>query len=274
MIQKTKNPQLAKFWFFLLLLLFVACATSPTGRKQFLVMPDDQMNEMGSQAFGEMKSKALLESNSKINSYVKCIAQKIANQAQDQTGVKSWEVIVFRDKQVNAFALPGGKIGVYTGILPVANSQHQLAAILGHEVGHVIARHSNERVSQSVATDTALATVAAMMKTEGPRKNMLMAALGLGAQFGVALPHSRAHENEADLIGLKLMAQAGFDPRESVVLWQNMAKASEGAPPEFMSTHPANSTRIANLSNNMEEALSLYTNAQKAGQTPNCGKLE
>lgn len=254
-------------------LFLAACATSPTGRKQFILVSDGEMNQMGYQAFNEMKTKTPIEYNSKINAYVKCVAQTITQEAQDQTGVKNWEVIVFRDPSANAFALPGGKIGVHTGILSIASSADQLAAILGHEVGHVISRHGAERVSQSTATQSGLSLADAMLDTQNTNRNLILAGLGVGAQLGVILPFSRKHESEADEIGLYLMANAGFNPEESIELWRNMAKAGSSSTPEFMSTHPTNSTRISKLQSNMPKAKSLFKKAQSAGKYPNCGSI-
>src|SRR3989344_2912121 len=134
----------------LLVVLINGCATSPAGRRQVMLVPDSQMNAMGSQSFQQMKQQTPIESDPATNRYVQCVAMAIAHEAREQTNVSDWEVVVFRDKTANAFALPGGKIGVHTGILPVAKTPGQLAAVLGHEVGHVIARHGNERVSQGL----------------------------------------------------------------------------------------------------------------------------
>lgn len=246
------------------------CVTSPTGRKQFIAVSDGEMNQMGHQAFDEMKKKTPIEHDAQINTYVKCVAQAIAREAHDKTGVKNWEVVVFKDASANAFALPGGKIGVHTGMLAVAKTPDQLAAVLGHEVGHVIARHGAERVSQSTLTQTGYVIADALLDKKNENRNLILAT-GLGlAQFGLLLPFSRKHETEADEIGLYLMAQAGFVPEQSVELWKNMAKASAGSPPEFMSTHPANSSRISNLRSNMAKANSLYNQAVANGKDQNC----
>lgn len=248
----------------------LGCSTSPTGRKQLILMPDGQMNSMGVQAFDEMKKKQTVETDPKIVNYVRCVAMPIAKEATDKTGVKDWEVQVFREDSANAFALPGGKIGVLTGLLKVAKTQGQLAAVLGHEVGHVIARHGNERVSQNVATQGGLVAASVATK-DSEHRDLILAGLGVGAQFGVLLPYSRTHESEADIIGLKLMSQAGFDPREAVELWKNMAAASGGkAPPQFMSTHPSNETRIRNLSEGLPEAMKIFEQAQAQGKKPTC----
>ncbi|MBC7384992.1 MAG: M48 family metallopeptidase [Cryobacterium sp.] len=249
-----------------------SCTSSPLGRRQLMVMPDSKMNEMGVQSFEEMKKATPIETNPEINAYVKCVALPITREAGDATGVSSWEIVVFKDKTANAFALPGGKIGVHTGMLPVAKTPGQLAAVLGHEVGHVIAKHGNERVSEGMITQ-GLASVAAISVKDPKYQSLVMAGLGIGAQYGIALPHSRTQESEADLIGLDLMARSGFDPRESVGLWQNMSAASGGnAPPQFLSTHPSNETRISALQSHIPEALTKYEAAQKAGKAPHCVK--
>jgi predicted Zn-dependent protease len=245
-------------------MVLAGCGTSPTGRNQLLVFPADQLDAMGVQAFDEMRSQLTVESDPAINDYVRCVANAIADEVPDKR--TNWEVVVFKDDNVNAFALPGGKMGVYTGMLKLVENQDQLASVLGHEVGHVIAQHGNERMSQQQLTNVALAAAAG----SGYLDTASMQALGLGAQIGILLPYSRAHESEADVIGLDLMAEAGFDPRESVQLWKNMEKAGGGAPPEFLSTHPAGGTRIDNLLSQMADALRSYNDARAKGKKPSC----
>jgi predicted Zn-dependent protease len=244
-------------WLSLLFIFVNACATSPRGRKQLILVPDDQMEAMGIQAFAEMKVQKPVNTDARVNSYVRCVADAVTSAVDGGAGRK-WEVLVFADDSANAFALPGGKIGVFTGLLKIAQTPSQLATVIGHEVGHVIARHGNERVSEAVAAQGGLEVISAAMKEKGPQHDLIMAALGLGAQFGVLLPHSRVQETEADVIGLDLMAKAGFDPRESVNLWQNMEKSSGGQPPEFLSTHPSHGARIEKLRQNMSHAIKLY----------------
>ena len=224
---------------------------------------------MGAQAFDDLKGKTPREYNSAINSYVKCVANAVTREAVDHTGVSSWEVVVFKDASANAFALPGGKIGVHTGMLKVATSAGQLAAVLGHEVGHVIARHGAERVSQAMATQAGLLATGVALK-DNRNQGTIMAALGVGAQFGILLPHGRKQESESDEIGQQLMSMAGFDPRESVQLWKNMARAGGGAAPEWLSTHPSNNRRIKDLESNMHLAMDLYKTAQSQGKVPGC----
>lgn len=259
--------------------LILFCFTSslilagPVKRNRILLVPNSMMNSMGTSAFEDIKKSTPKETDPKINQHIQCIVSNILKYTKDRTGVKRWETVVFRDNAVNAFALPSGKIGVYTGLMRVAETADQLAAVLGHEVGHVIAEHGNERVSQGFLVQGGLGLLSSVIGDKGSKKNqMLMGALGLGAQFGVLLPHSRIHESESDLIGLELMAKAGFDPRASVQLWKNMGKASGGKqPPEFMSTHPSHKTRIKDLNSNMKAAMGHYEKARQRGQIPNCG---
>ncbi|MGI0026016.1 MAG: M48 family metallopeptidase, partial [Nitrososphaera sp.] len=173
-----------------------------------------------------------------------------------------WEVNVIKDdKTMNAFALPGGKIAVYTGIFPIARNEAGLAAIMGHEVVHALARHGGERMSQGLLTQLGLEAANIALASQGASQIVMqsaMAALGVGANVGVLLPFSRAHESEADYIGLLLAAQAGYDPREAVRVWERMEQVSKGQPAEFLSTHPSHGTRISQLEGWMNEALSYY----------------
>ena len=245
--------------------LAAACATSPTGRSQLVLLPDSQMNEMGLQAFSGIKEKTPVEHDPVINRYVQCVSGAITREVGGR-----WEVVVFQDDSANAFALPGGRIGVHTGLLKVATSQDQLATVIGHEVAHVQARHSNERVSQQFAVEQGLGLVNAIANPQTGTGQTLMGLLGVGAQYGVLLPFSRVQESEADSIGLRLMARAGFDPRESIRLWQNMDRAGNGQPPEFLSTHPSHATRVSDLNRNMAEALRLQSQATALGKKPAC----
>ncbi|BCX89903.1 hypothetical protein MIN45_P2277 [Methylomarinovum tepidoasis] len=251
-------------WVFLCLWL-AACATSPMGRSQLVLMPEDQLVQMGLQAFEQIKRKETVETDPALNTYVRCVVDALTRDLGGQ-----WDVVVFRSDQVNAFALPGGHIGVYTGLLQVAENQHQLAAVIGHEIGHVLARHSNERMSQQFAVQQGLALVQAIANPGSATGQLAMAALGLGAQVGVLLPYSRIQESEADLIGLELMARAGFDPREAVALWRNMDRAGKAAPPEWLSTHPSHETRIREIEAYLPKVMPLYQQARAQGRTPRC----
>jgi predicted Zn-dependent protease len=235
-----------------------------------MMMPDTEMSQMGLQAFTKLKQTKPVTTNSRYTSFVNCIAQPITQ----LVGGGVWEIVVFEDSSLNAFALPGNKIGVYTGLVNMVTDQSQLAAVIGHEIGHVLAKHSNERMSQQTAVSQGMSMVGAVVGAPTTAMGQLgMSALGMAAEYGVLLPYSRTQESEADVIGLDLMAKSGFDPRQSLVLWQKMSQASGGQePPEFMSTHPANASRISELSNNMPRAVQEYQQAQASGRHPNCSK--
>lgn len=254
----------------LLLGLAFGCVTSPTGRKQLMVVSDSQMNSMGVQAFAQIKAEIPIDRDPRANQYVRCIVDPIILQLPDRPRVSDWEVVVFRDDTPNAFAVPGKKIGVHTGMFKVAKTDAQMAAVLGHEVGHVLARHSGERASQNTLGDATLVVGALALGTDNPKAGVALGVLGLGVRFGVLMPYERTHENEADQIGLDLMAKAGFDPRQSVQLWKNMSEAGGAKMPEFLSTHPADQTRMKNLEGKMQPALSEYQRAQAAGRRPSC----
>lgn len=250
---------------FLFAALMSACATSPEGRSQLAFLPDSQMDQMGVQAFTEIKSKERVDTNPSDNAYVKCVAMAITDALPDK---KQWEVVVFQDDQVNAFALPGGKIGVLSGLLKVAATPDQLAAVIGHEVGHVLARHGNERASEQLLEQGGLGLLGSVLaQPNTPKYQLIMAGLGVGAQFGLAMPHSRTQESEADAIGLELMSKAGFDPNQAIVLWHNMDKAGGGGTPEWLSDHPANGRRIDDLHAKLPSAMALY---KASGRHPNC----
>ena len=259
---------LNKFILTLSCCLLTACATSPTGRSQFIYMSDSKMNQMGLQAFDNLKKEKPRTQNTRYTQFVNCITEAITY----ETG-GDWEVVVFEDDSLNAFALPGNKIGVHTGLIKLVDNQDQLAAVIGHEVGHVLSKHSNERMSQKTAVNLGVTMVSAISVPTSALGQAAVSALGLGAEYGVILPFSRLQESEADIIGLDLMAKAGFDPRQSVNLWQKMAAASKGPQPsEFMSTHPAHETRIKELSKHIPNAMQFYQQAHSIGKTPNCHK--
>ncbi len=249
--------------------LFTAsCATSPTGQRQLSLVPDSQIESMGVSAYSEMKAKIPISRNAKQTAYVRCIADAITDELDGST---SWEVTLFDDDQVNAFALPGGKIGVYTGLLKVAETPDQLAAVMGHEVAHVLANHGKARLSANMAGQAGLLVGQILIGSSGSkRSHAAMAALGIGLQVGVLMPYGRSHETEADVLGLDLLAKAGFDPRASTQLWRNMAAANPSAPPELLSTHPAPTTRISNLQRRMPKALGIYQQARNSGRVPAC----
>ncbi len=251
-----------------LLVTIAACGVSPMGRRQLLLLPDDDLDRQGLEAYAQYKRDVPATPSEGDRDYVACVTQSLAEEVESGHAPATWEFTVFEDPTPNAFALPGGKIGVHSGLLDVAETDAQLAAVLGHEMAHVLAQHSNERISASQVADLALLIADATTDMDP----QILAGLGLGAHYGLILPYSRAHESEADLIGLDLMARAGFDPREAVLLWRNMEKnaSEEGAGPEFLSTHPTYRTRTQDLDRRMPRALHLYHEARARGRTPWC----
>lgn len=252
----------------------LGCVTSMTGRQQLLIYSESQMAQMGAAAFTDLQSKTPRSSNSKQVTYVRCVTNAITAVVPPErmrvVSVTGWEVELFDEDSANAFALPGGKIGVHTGLLKVATTPGQLAAVLGHEVGHVLDRHGNARVSSGALAEMGMQFGSILLGAETPQKQALMGALGAGVQYGALMPFSRGQESDADLIGVELMARAGFDPNESVTLWQNMGRAGGAAPPEFLSTHPSSTTRISQLQAAIPKVMPLYQQAQAAGRRPSC----
>ena len=221
--------------------------------------------------FAEMKaSMPMITDREKID-YIACVANAVVTVLGPPYSDLQWEMAIFEVDSVNAFAMPGGKIGVMEGILKAAQNQHQLAAVIGHEIAHVTADHSSERASRGKLSGVGI-QVAAVLLGGGHRGATYSAyeALNQGAQFGLMLPFSRNQETEADVIGLKYMAMAGFDPRQAVPLWQNMMDEAGNEPAEFMSTHPSSEKRIDALISQWGEALPLYNEALEQGRDPNC----
>jgi predicted Zn-dependent protease len=255
-------------------LVVSACSTTMTGRKQLTLISEDKMDAMGIAAFSSLKAQGKLSQDPGVNDYVICVARAILEviPAEHQPDDGRWEVLVFEDNTPNAFALPGSKIGVHSGMLEVAVTPGQLAAVLGHEVSHVLLRHGNERMSQSILADATVNAASVAAGTAVPQyQEMIVGGLGVGAQFGVLLPFSRKHESEADEVGQMFMAQAGFHPAEAITLWQNMAQQQGGdAPKQWQSTHPSDMTRIQKLQANLPAAMQVYEMAGAAGKGPSC----
>ena len=264
---------LGMLWILLLGIGVAACSTTMTGRRQLTLINDSKMDAMGLAAFASLKQQGKLSQDQMVNDYVRCVAGAILEVIPADGGPEDgkWEVLVFEDSTPNAFALPGGKIGVHTGMLDVATTPSQLAAVLGHEVGHVLLRHGNERMSQSILTDSVLSAGSAAAGVAAPEyQRLIVGGLGVGAQYGVLLPFSRKHESEADEVGQIFMAQAGFYPAEAITLWQSMAEAGSGGPAQWQSTHPSDETRIARLRANLPMAMREYEKARAAGKNPKC----
>jgi predicted Zn-dependent protease len=252
-------------WSLVVSLSVLACVTVPeTGRKQLEVIPDGYMNSLGAQEYADLKAQEKISSDARLTQAIGEVGRRIAKASGKGF---AWEFTLFDSKEVNAFCLPGGKVGVYTGLLPVAKTNAGLAAVLGHEVAHAVARHGAERATQSLLVAGTLVTVDQVM-TDPKRKQIVMAALGLGAQFGVMLPYSRAHESEADKIGLIYMARAGYDPAEAVELWHRMAKEGGASPPEILSTHPDPSRRADALRAQIPSVKGAYDASAKVPTAP------
>ena len=256
------------------LALLAGCATSPTGRSQFIAVSDAQMDQLGATSFERMKQSDKLSRDVRKQAAARCVVDALKRGLPPSAQRTAWEVQVFEDASPNAFALPGGKVGVNTGMWTVARSQDELAAVLAHELAHVIARHAAERVSQQMAAGVALEAAQAYSgaRTSPENTRMLMGALGLGAQVGVMLPFSRAHETEADVLGQRIMAEAGFDPEGAVRLWQGMIAnaGSSGRPPQILSTHPDPQNRIAALQARVSELRPVAEQARADGRRPAC----
>lgn len=257
------------------------CETNPyTGRKQLLMTSIGQEMQMGAQAYDQVKSDPQMRPSQDPREIepVQRVAARIVEAAKRSKYAEvakqfQWEVTVIKDdKTANAFALPGGKMAVYTGMFPMAKTEAGLAAVMGHEVVHALARHGAERMSQGQVANVGLQVVGAAIGLSGGNPMLgqaTMAALGAGAQVGVLLPFSRKHESEADYVGILLAADAGYDPRESVALWERMAEATGGGgPSEFLSTHPSHDTRIDQLKEWMPEAMAVYQKRAKMPVTP------
>ncbi len=258
-------------------LLLSACATttSSTGRKQYVgAVSQQQLNQLGAQAFDQVKGEKPLTQDGKQSAYVRCVVDAIVHELPPQWQQGGWEEAVFVDKSPNAFALPGGKVGVYTGIFDVARNQDQLAAVIGHEIGHVIDNHHNERITRQMGAAGAVQLLGALAGAKYGESGSNIATQGgsILAQGGFLLPGTREQETEADVVGQRLMAQAGFDPRQAVDLWQNMLAASGGSrPPEWLSTHPDPKSRIGELRKRADALMPAYEQSRAAGRKPKCG---
>ncbi|MDD9858985.1 MAG: M48 family metallopeptidase [Nitrospira sp.] len=251
-----------------LLTLVVGCAMNPyTNRMQLLLISEEEEINMGRRAWAESLSRNITVSHDPAQvDPVRRIAKRIIEAAKqskyaERAKAFEWDVnVIEADDIPNAWVLPGGKIAIYTGIFPIAKKESGLAAIIGHEVVHALARHGAERISQRTVSSVGVSLASAflgMNPAAGQLANLALAG-------GVLLPFSRSHESEADYIGLLLAARAGYDPEEAIRVWRRMSHGSKGSRPEFLSTHPSHDTRIENLTEWMPEALAIYKQSQKA----------
>lgn len=259
-----------KFFSLATLLFLLGCSTVPiTGRKQLSFIPQGQLLTLSDQSYKEVLSKSTVSTNVSWNQKVSDVGRKIADSAEvfmRENGMEKdlanykWEFnLIQDDKTVNAFCMPGGKIVVYTGILPVVKDDNGLATVMSHEVAHAIANHGGERMSQQLVVQAGGLGLAQVMKTKPAlAQQIIMQAYGAGSQVGILLPYSRSHESEADHIGLILMARAGYDPKTATAFWERMSALGGAKPPELLSTHPANARRIADIDKEIPEAEKYY----------------
>lgn len=251
-----------------------ATTTSPTGRRQVVgAVSEAQLAQLGEQAFAEAKAKMPQARDGRSAQYVSCVVNSLVRHLPSDWQQLRWESAVFQDDEPNAFALPGGKVGVNTGIFKVARNQDQLAGVIAHEIGHVYAHHHNERITRQMGAQfgVQLAQILA-----GSRYGQgAMDAVGQGgsilAQTGLLLPGSRTQELEADVIGQELMAKAGYDPHGAIGLWQNMTAAGGSRPPQWLSTHPDPQSRLQEMQVRADQLAPVYTAARQAGNNPRCG---
>lgn len=251
------------------LLLVSGCSSVPvTGRRQLLVMSQTEENKLGLTAYQQVLEEEPVTKQVKVSELVRRVGNRIAAVA-DRPDF-DWDFNVIESPTQNAFCLPGGKVAVYTGILPVCRTEAGLAVVMSHEIGHAIARHGGERMSHQTVQNTVKKGVELLVKdTKSTTQNIVLTAYGAGAQYGAILPYSRKHELEADEIGVMLMAKAGYDPTEAPEFWERFSAAKEGSetPMEFLSTHPSDARRSAALREKLPEAMQAYQQAAvKYGQ--------
>jgi predicted Zn-dependent protease len=252
--------------------LLVSCSKNAlTGKSQFTLLPESELQSMATQQYQQFLStnKVVATSNNRDAEMVRRVGQRVTKAVEtyyasqgisDKLAGYKWEYNLVDDKAVNAWCMPGGKIVVYTGLLPITQNEAALAAVMGHEVSHALLQHGNQRMSQQMGTEAVgLGLSVALSSKPAATQNLFMTAFGVGSQIGVLLPFSRKHELEADDWGLKFAAMAGYNPQEAINLWKRMEAASNGQkPPEFLSTHPSEANRIQQLEKLMPEAMKYY----------------
>lgn len=267
---KLKTNILKSFSTAIMAVVFLhSCSTVPlTGRKQLSMLPESELTTMGIAAYGDFMKQTKVSKDNAETRMVKDLAGKITGAAEQylrQNGLESrisdfqWEINLIEDETPNAWAMPGGKMVVYTGILPYTKTPEGLAVVVAHEIAHVVARHGNERMSQGLLIQTGgLALSVAMAEKPQATQQLLMAAYGIGSTVGISLPFSRTHEYEADYLGLIFMSMAGYNPNVAVEFWERMSALGGARPPEYLSTHPSDQNRIAQIKKLMPEAIKYY----------------
>jgi predicted Zn-dependent protease len=247
-----------------------SCSKVPvTGRKQVSLLPASQMFAMSYQQYDEFLKEHPLSTDAQKTALVKNVGHRIQKAVEDYLAEKgmsqqlegyAWEFNLVEDEQMNAWCMPGGKVVVYTGLLPVTRDEAGLAVVMGHEIAHAVADHGNERVSQMLLTQLGGVALSVALKDKPEQTQAIwMTAFGVGSQLGVLMPYSRLHESEADHLGLIFMAMAGYDPHEAIRFWERMSDVKQGqAPPEFLSTHPSDNRRIRDITRLIPEAMQYY----------------
>jgi predicted Zn-dependent protease len=257
----------------LILLFLLSCATVPvTGRQQLNLIPAQSILSMSFQQYDQFLKEHKLSMNREQSEMVKRVGRRV-QKAVEQYFIDNnlsyklkefaWEFNLVESQDVNAWCMPGGKVVVYTGILPYTKDETGLAVVMGHEIAHAIAAHGNERMSHMLAIQLGgMALGVALAEKPKETRNLWMTAFGVGATVGFVLPYSRLHESEADRLGLLFMAMAGYNPNAAVAFWEGMSQQKKGAPPEFLSTHPSDRTRITNIKKLIPEIMPYYRTAQ------------
>jgi predicted Zn-dependent protease len=239
-----------------LLFALLGCASGP------MLIPESHLAAMAATEFEKIKQEMPISTDPDGNAQVARVSQRLADTLGSEMPEADWEYVLIENPAANAFAMPGGKIAVFTGLLDIVESDDELAAVVGHEIAHVLLRHANQRMSAEILRAIgAAATVVATDDMEDDDRALVLAAYGVGSQVGVMLPYSRHHESQADHLGLMIAARSGYDPRAAVTFWEKMAADNPGAQPEFLSTHPGYDTRIQNLRETMPEAMQAYASA-------------
>lgn len=242
------------------------CTTVPvTGRHELNFVSSDQEMALGLSSFDQLKKDTPISQDPQVNALVQSVGRRVAQVAAKDLPNAQWEFVVFESKEANAFCLPGGKVGVYTGILPITRNEAGLATVLGHEIGHAVAHHGASRMSQEELTQAFGQALNSSLSTADPRvQGMVSVAYGVGTQVGIELPYSRAQESEADHIGLIYMARAGYNPQEAVAFWQRFAAFNQqqggSGTPTFLRTHPVDAVRIKQLQQWLPEAQAQAAN--------------
>ena len=261
----------------ILTLFFQACGSVPIlGRRQLLLVPDQEVLALSFQQYQDFMSTAPVEKNTPNAQMVERVGTRIANAVETfyrnngyEAELKnfSWEFNLVKSSDVNAFCMPGGKIVVYEGLLPITRNEEGLAIVVGHEIAHAVAKHANERISQQMALQYGGQIAGGLLGDNAAAQQISGLVFGLGGQLGVMLPYSRKHEYEADELGIIFMAMAGYNPQVAVDFWTRMSQAGGSSTAEFMSTHPSDQNRIAKIKENMPKALQYYKGAGVQNKT-------